>query len=274
MSGMPALSFFIDDEDLALLLARLNADPEIAFIVPEVLPGTESAVIRRASTWSRLPLINPFRDGIRNELKTQQAKDTQWKAVRTVDALRDGLNSLWHVPAGSLPLIKVDLGPQPLVVQFPSIPDPWAGWSGPPSFGPGCHAWIRLELWTRHRPYTERERASLYEKNFFWLKDHDMLVVSDLQWTGGHFRPAPLQTQRWWNRMKGWLERTAVRLHRNPSFLAFPSALQKLKNGMQVGRMSSSINSIPSLRLIGLAELRRRNCTKYCIGVHSFPPPS
>jgi len=60
-----------------------------------------------------------------------------------------------------------------------------------------------------------------------------MLVVSDLQWTGGHFRPAPLQTQRWWNRMKGWLERTAVRLHKNPSFLAFPSALQKLKNGMQ-----------------------------------------
>src|SRR6185312_4117698 len=122
MSGMPALSFFIDDEDLALLLARLNADPEIAFIVPDVLPGTESAVIRRASTWSRLHLINPFRDGIRDELKTQQAKDTQWKAVRTVDALRDGLNSLWHVPAGSLPLIKVDLGPQRWWCSFRRFP--------------------------------------------------------------------------------------------------------------------------------------------------------
>lgn len=230
---MPALSFFIDDQDLALLLARLNADPEIAFIVPDVLPETESKVLHRASTRSRLPLIHRFRDGIRNDLKIQQAKDSPWKAVRTVDALTDGLNNLWHVPAGSLPLIEVDPGPQPLGVQFPPIPDPWAGWIGPRCFGSGCHAWIRLELWTRYQPYTEQERASLYEQNFFWLKGHEMLVVSNLQWTGSYFRPAPPQTQRWWNRMKGWIERNAFRLHSNPGFWAFPSALQKLKNGMQ-----------------------------------------
>ena len=33
--------------------------------------------------------------------------------------------------------------------------------------------------------------------------------------------------------MKGWIERNAFRLHCNPGFWAFPSALQKLKNGMQ-----------------------------------------
>jgi hypothetical protein len=33
--------------------------------------------------------------------------------------------------------------------------------------------------------------------------------------------------------MKGWLERNAVRLRSNPGYWAFPSALQKLKNGMR-----------------------------------------
>jgi hypothetical protein len=73
----------------------------------------------------------------------------------------------------------------------------------------------------------------MHEQNFFRLKDQDMLVVSDLQWTGSYFRPAPPQTQRWWNRIKRWLDRNAVRLHSNPGFWAFPSALQKLKNGMR-----------------------------------------
>lgn len=231
---MPALSFFIDDQDLGLLLTQLNTDPEIAFIVPDVLPGSESAVRRGASSSSRLAFqIHHVRGGIPNELKIQHPKDSRWKAVRTVDALADGLHSLWHVPAGPLPLIKTDPGPLPLVVQYPPIPDPWAGWIGPPGFGPACHAWVRLELWTRHRPYTEQERASLHEHICFWLNDHEMLVVSDLQWTGSHFRPTPPQTQRWWNRMKRWLERNAVRLHSNPGFWAFPSALQKLKNGMR-----------------------------------------
>jgi hypothetical protein len=32
---MPSLSFFIDEHDVGLLVERLNADPEIAFIVPD-----------------------------------------------------------------------------------------------------------------------------------------------------------------------------------------------------------------------------------------------
>jgi hypothetical protein len=65
------------------------------------------------------------------------------------------------------------------------------------------------------------------------MEDHDLLAVSGFQWTGGHFSPAPKQTLRWWSRMKGWVERTAVRLHTNPAFWAFPSALRKLKDGME-----------------------------------------
>ena len=231
---MPSLSFFIDDQDVALMLARLNRDPEIAFIVPDVLRGAESAVLQRASTSSRQVLqVHHVRGGVPDEMKIQQLKDSRWKAVGSIDALTDGLNSLWHVPAGPLPLIKLDPGPLPLRLQYPPIPDPWAGWIGPPGFGSGCHAWIRLELWTRHRPYTEQERTSLFEHNVFWLNEYDMLAASDLQWTGGHFHPAPPQTQRWWNQMKRWIDKNAVRLRSKPSFWAFPSALQKLKTGMR-----------------------------------------
>jgi hypothetical protein len=65
------------------------------------------------------------------------------------------------------------------------------------------------------------------------MEEHDQLVVSGFQWTGGHFSPAPPQTQQWWNRMRRWVEKTAMRLHAKPGFWAFPSALQKLKGGMQ-----------------------------------------
>src|SRR5262249_47616108 len=146
----------------------------------------------------------------------------------------------WHVPAGPLPLIEVKRVAAPMRLlgpndppRYPPIPDPWTGWTGTDQFGPGCSPWIRLEIWTRHRPYTQQERATLHLLNSFWCNTHDMLVVSGFQWTGSHFRPAPPQTQRWWNRMKGWVNRRAVRLRSNPSFWAFPSALQKLKDGMR-----------------------------------------
>jgi hypothetical protein len=227
---MPALSFFIDEHDSGLLLDRLNADPEIAFIAPEDADGDgehspgSSAVAGREPTW---PMERPRR----------------WKAVQTMAALRDGLQSLWHVPAGPLPLIELKdprvllqtgTSPMPLVAPArPLIADPWRGWTGTNQFGSGCHPWIRLELWMRHRPYTKEERASLKVRNAFWDDKNDMLVVSGFQWTGSHFHPAPAQTQRWWNRMKGWIDRNAARLHTNPSFWAFPSAHQKLKTGMR-----------------------------------------
>ena len=88
--------------------------------------------------------------------------------------------------------------------------------------------------------------------NAFWADNDDMLVVSDLQWTGGHFRPAPPQTQRWWNRMKGWIDRNAIRLRSNPSFWAFSSALRKLKGGMQY--YSRNYNLDENIRL---AEIHR-----------------
>ena len=233
---MPSLSFFVDEHDLHLLLDRLNADPEIAFIVPDD-PGAPGNSKQDHPSSSLRPAFHFLVRGPEVQMQEVPRHFQRWKAVRAVDALEDGQHSLWHVPAGPLPLIKIDAGPRPLIgpegPQDPPIPDPWTGWTGPPGFGPGCHPWIRLELWTRHRPYTQQERAALPELNAFWLNQDNMLVVSGFEWTGSHFRSAPPQTQRWWNRMKGWVDRTAVRLHANPGFWAFPSALQKLKDGMR-----------------------------------------
>ena len=234
---MPSLSFFVDEHDLRLLLDRLNADPEIAFIVPDDLFGPENGKPNQppSSSWPAVQFQVPASNAISMEMKLRHRQ--RWKAVRAVDALKDGEHSLWHVPAGPLPLIEMDAGPQPLIgpegLRHPPIPDPWAGWIGPPGFGPGCHPWIRLEVWTRHLPYTQHERTSLHELNAFWLNQDDMLVVSGFQWTGSHFRPAPPQTQRWWNRLRGWVDRTAVKLRADPGFWTFPSALQKLKDGMR-----------------------------------------
>jgi hypothetical protein len=219
---MPAVSFFVDEHDARLLLDRLNSDQEIAFIVPDGPLGPENlppGSDRHTSTACTMRIA---------DVGVQRAQ--RWKAVRAVDALIDGEHSLWHVPAGPLPLMTPQYSGV-LKLPYPPIPDPWAGWTGLGAFGPRCHPWIRLALWTRHQPYTQQERTALNELNAFWINEHDMLVVSGFQWTGGHFRPAPAQTQRWWNRMKGWVDRTAVKLP--GGFWAFPSALQKLKDGMR-----------------------------------------
>lgn len=232
---MPELSFFIDDHDLGLVLDRLNADPEIAFIVPDDLSG-----LHNNPDWT--PRISSAfhvhqTRGEYLKLEMERPSRQRWKAVRTVDALQDGEHNLWHIPAGPLPLIEMDSEPRSLIgpegPEYPPIPDPWGGWIGPPGFGAGCHPWIRLELWTRHRPYTQEERSTLHELNYLWSNQYNIIAVSGFQWTGSHFRNAPPQTQRWWNRIKAWVDRNAIKLRSEPGFWAFPSALQKLKNGMR-----------------------------------------
>lgn len=65
---MPALSFFLDADDLPSLVAHLDDDEEIAFLVGEA-------------------------DG---------PGQRRWRAVGRVGALADGDHALWHVPAGTL----------------------------------------------------------------------------------------------------------------------------------------------------------------------------
>jgi hypothetical protein len=227
---MPAISFFADGRDANILVDRLNADPEIAFIVPDGPLDPEEAYANRlrASVGDRTEatFYGPF--GIVDDGYRQR-----WKAVRTVEGLKDGNHGLWHIPAGPLPLLAEGGSAR-------GIPDPWAGWTEQwpgadpttPYFGPGHAAHIRLELWTRHRPYSDEENASLPMRISYWDREQDIFVASDFQWIGGHYSPPPPQTRRWWDRLKAWFGRSAAKLaDGRQTFWAFPSALRKLKGG-------------------------------------------
>jgi hypothetical protein len=239
LAAMPALSFFADGRDLNLLLDRLNADPEIAFIIPDGPLDPEVALSNRlqAAMEGRTEAVFYLPYNIPDDGYRQR-----WKAVRTVDHLNDGNHSLWHVPAGALPLLTYD-------GRERTIPDPWAGWTEQspaadrttPYFGPAHSAEIRLTLWTRYRRYSEEEKDSLPVLNASW-DDEDVLVRSDVQWVGSRYasfeslcsngRP-PAATKRWWNRLRAWFARSATRLYDGrATFWALPSALRRLKGGL------------------------------------------
>jgi hypothetical protein len=223
-----SLSFFADAQDAHILLDRLNADPEIAFIVPDgprfppPMPALPAPGDRPRTTYV-IALLT-----CASEHSWQR-----WRAVRPIDSLDDGEHILWHMSAG--PLVNSDgfaRGEQR------SIADPWGGWS---SEQPVCtpnlmpHATIRLELSTRTAAYTPQERATLRSLNAYWLKG-DLLVVSGFQWSAASLQPGGgLKIAKWVAGLEDWLSRNAVALHDRGNidvFWAFPSALKRLKAGM------------------------------------------
>jgi hypothetical protein len=223
------LPFFVDEQDVRIILDRLNSDPDIAFIIPNG-PLESDEDRERAIRW----LLEQSGRTDKSSIVTAGRLDTghrqRWRAVKTVDALADGDHALWYRPAGPLPLLKADRASnQP-------IPDPFAGWteevpSGQafrPYFGSSWPADIRLALWTRHRPYTPEERKTVREKISYWMGDHDYLVASDFQ-----HRAA---SDAWLVRLEHWMSTVAVRLggsEPQDTWWAFPSALRKLKTGMR-----------------------------------------
>jgi hypothetical protein len=226
-----SLSFFADELDARILLDRLNADPEIAFIVPdgprlpgppELMPALPPSGYRPRTTYVMASLACGAQDYWQ-----------RWRAVRPVDSLDDGEHILWHMSAG--PLVNSDRFSHG---ESQPIPDPWSGWT---SERPVCmpnlmpHATIRLELTTRTAAYTPEERATLRALNANWLKG-DLLVASGFQWSAASLQPGgALKTARWVDGLKDWFSRNAVALHDRGNaevFWTFPSALRRLKAGM------------------------------------------
>src|SRR5688572_7732013 len=87
---MPWIPMYLTDADIILLLDRLNADPEIAFLVATGIPE----------------------------------HDHTWIAVARIEQLHDGRTMLWHVPSGDLPLLAKELPDPPTIIS-----DPWQGWT-------------------------------------------------------------------------------------------------------------------------------------------------
>ena len=67
---MPSLSFFVDKHGVRLLLDRLNADQEIAFIVPVDLLGAESRKADQDS-WAPAFQVKRVGDGSNNHRRTR-----------------------------------------------------------------------------------------------------------------------------------------------------------------------------------------------------------
>jgi hypothetical protein len=225
-----SLSFFADAQDARILLDRLNADPEIAFIAPDGprLPPPSMVALPPSGDRPRTMVFAVV------TICSSQDYWQRWRAVRPVDGLDDGEHILWHVSAG--PLVNSDgFGRGPLR----PIADPWSGWT---SERPFClpnvmsHATIRLQLQTRHAAYTPEEPATLRPLISYWL-DGDRLVASDFQWSAASLESGgSLKTTRWVAGLEDWFNRNAVALHpRGGSpevFWAFPSALRRLQAGM------------------------------------------
>jgi hypothetical protein len=226
-----SLSFFADQQDAPTLLARLNADPEMAFIVPDGprLPPPDAP----------MPPPSPP-TGVGREARMVATFATcpwgaddywrQWRAVRPVDSLKDGEHTLWHISAG--PLARF------VGREWHLIADPFVGWTTErPVCTPGLTpaATIRLKLVTRHAGYTAQEHATVRPLNAYWLKG-DLLVASDFQWSAASLEVGgSLQTARWVAGLEDWFSRNAVALQARYStevFWAFPSALARLKSGI------------------------------------------
>jgi hypothetical protein len=238
---MPSLSFFADERDAPMLIDWLNRDAEIAFVVPDGPTDPLESYVARVrdllgATTEAAILYPCF-------TLADAGRRQRWKAVTTVHSLRDGKHVLWHVPLGRFPL-HAEHAPNG------ARPDPWKGWTedcfgdpAVPYFDASHPAEIHLELWTRHRPYSKEERASLPVLFSFWNGKRNLLVVSTFGWKGDPHSPTSRAAATWWRRLEAWIAAHAAPVcdlldadsgnwDRPWKCWAFPSALERLRNGI------------------------------------------
>ncbi len=138
---MPCLSMYLDRPDTTLLLAWLNDDPEIAFLV---LAGRKTRPTKKLRQLLASGQGCTFYDI--GGLSSLVHIENRWIAVPRLETLPDGRYTLWHVPSGPLPLLYGNQpgqrGPacehphvgramtlaQALGREDGIIEDPWSGW--------------------------------------------------------------------------------------------------------------------------------------------------
>ena len=149
----------------------------------------------------------------------------RWRAVNAMDEAREGRSCLWHRQSGPLPLLREGVADSFVV-------DPWTGWTEEttganptqPYFGPGHPGIYWLDAQTSSR----------------W--DSEAIGLSAFEWIGNHYKPtgreAPPVTKQWWERLRRWVKKQAVRIPRvgqwngpDAEIWAFPGALEEIRSG-------------------------------------------
>lgn len=146
------------------------------------------------------------------------------RAVPTVERLEDGKQNFWYVPNGTLTVREN--GSDKIVA------DPWSGWTG----SLRNIETFYLLLYTKPEPaYFEIDEHSAYDARDT-VGGNEFLRVSNFRWVGNY---SP--------RLKKWVKREAIILQNrkyDTIVWAFPSAFQKLKNGMKYESWGGSYNSL------------------------------
>jgi hypothetical protein len=216
---MPWLPMYADENDLEALLAWLNDEQEIAFIVSN--------------------------------------GHKKWIARKSLEKMEQGRYCLWHTPSGLLPLLAANsviqkkleqrgyfLWPKssrPLPRLVTSIlgfrrvvRDPWKGWTERltgadplvPYFGPGHPGviWLNVRVEGRDPP------GSLGMSSFEWIGNHYKCI--------GH--AAPESTSKWWRRLKRRVEKIGAKVPRQGALdvpfgeiSALPSAHRSILDGQK-----------------------------------------
>jgi hypothetical protein len=182
---------YLYEDDFDVVLARLDQDDEIAWLV-ENGPGEWIARTSHPPiSWQRTYL-------------------------------------LWHVPSGPLPL---DMGRG----EYGAIEDPWSGWRQ-----------VR-QVPNREVPWLGPSPLGVFDLKFCDTLDRKAVPeigMSTFGWIGNHYRPigkpAPRETERAWNRLRGWVRANAKRFPREdqgedwlgrPEVYAFAAAQKAIDAG-------------------------------------------
>jgi hypothetical protein len=208
---MPSICLYADQQDVSIVLQKLNTDPDIALIV--------------------------------------QKGRNRWIAEREFPNLADGRYYLWHVPTDRLPIIKsrarfplfrkthrvringkLTLDFTPKEVSW--VENPWVVWQAEalpayPSLPclPSSPEIIELGLRAKGTEYP----GAIGMSCFGWIGDRYCKI--------GY--PAQEETKKWWRNLRNWIARNAeARVPRfgpldspNPEIWAFPSAYAKIAHG-------------------------------------------